>query len=127
MKINKITEQTNPKTKNIDQFSIIEILRCINDEDKLIAKEIEKVIPKISSFIDQIVRQIQKKGRLIYIGSGTSGRLGVLDASECPPTFGVPTDLVLGLISGGDKALRESIENAEDSSQNSIQDLKKSH
>ena len=127
MKINKITEQTNPKTKNIDQFSIIEILRCINDEDKLIAKEIEKVIPEISSFIDQIVRQIQKKGRLIYIGSGTSGRLGVLDASECPPTFGVPTDLVLGLISGGDKALRESIENAEDSSQNSIQDLKKSH
>ena len=125
MKINKITEQTNPKTKNIDQLSIIEILRCINDEDKLIAKEIEKVLPKISSFIDQIVRQIQKKGRLIYIGSGTSGRLGVLDASECPPTFGVSTDLVLGVISGGDKALRESIENAEDSSQNSIQDLKK--
>ena len=76
----------------------------------MIAKEIEKVIPKISSFIDHIVSQIQKKGRLIYIGSGTSGRLGVLDASECPPTFGVSTDLVLGVISGGDKALRESIE-----------------
>ena len=125
MKINKITEQTNPKTKNIDQFTIIEILRCINDEDKLIAEEIEKVIPEISLFIDNIISQIQKRGRLIYIGSGTSGRLGVLDASECPPTFGVSTDVVLGIISGGDKALRESIENAEDSSHNSIKDLKK--
>ena len=124
MKINKITEQINSRTKNIDQFPIKEILKCINDEDKLIAKQIEKAIPKISIFINYTVSQIKKTGRLIYIGSGTSGRLGVLDASECPPTFGVSRDLVLGIISGGDRALRESIENVEDLSENSIQDLK---
>ena len=125
MKINKITEQINSRTKNIDQFPIKDILKCINDEDKLIAKQVEKAIPNISAFVNHAVSQIKKTGRLIYIGSGTSGRLGVLDASECPPTFGVSSDLVLGIISGGDRALKESIENAEDSYRNSIHDLNK--
>ena len=125
MKINKITEQINSKTKNIDQFPIEDILKSINDEDKLIAKQVEKAIPNISAFVYHAVSQIKKTGRLIYIGSGTSGRLGVLDASECPPTFGVSSDLVLGIISGGDRALRESVENAEDSYRNSIHDLNK--
>ena len=125
MKINKITEQINSRTKNIDQFPIEDILKSINDEDKLIAKQVEKAIPNISAFVDHAVSQIKKTGRLIYIGSGTSGRLGVLDASECPPTFGVSSDLVLGIRSGGDRALRESIENAEDSYRNSIHDLNK--
>ncbi len=125
MKINKITEQINSRTKNIDQFPIEDILKSINDEDKLIAKQVEKAIPNISAFVDHVVSQIKKTGRLIYIGSGTSGRLGVLDASECPPTFGISSDLVLGIISGGDRALRESIENAEDSYRNSIHDLNK--
>tara|TARA_B100002051_G_C16745895_1_gene647610 strand:- start:10617 stop:11507 length:891 start_codon:yes stop_codon:yes gene_type:complete len=125
MKINKITEQINSRTKNIDQFPIEDILKSINDEDKLIGKQVEKAIPNISAFVDHAVSQIKKTGRLIYIGSGTSGRLGVLDASECPPTFGVSSDLVLGIISGGDRALRESIENAEDSYRNSIHDLNK--
>ena len=125
MKINKITEQINSRTKNIDQFPIEDILKSINDEDKLIAKQVEKAIPNISAFVYHAVSQIKKTGRLIYIGSGTSGRLGVLDASECPPTFGVSSDLVLGIISGGDRALRESVENAEDSYRNSIHDLNK--
>ncbi|MAX12485.1 MAG: N-acetylmuramic acid 6-phosphate etherase [Candidatus Marinimicrobia bacterium] len=125
MKINKITEQINSRTKNIDQLPIEDILKSINDEDKLIGKQVEKAIPNISAFVDHAVSQIKKTGRLIYIGSGTSGRLGVLDASECPPTFGVSSDLVLGIISGGDRALRESIENAEDSYRNSIHDLNK--
>ncbi len=125
MKINKITEQINLKTKNIDKKSIEDILFSMNDEDKLIANEIQKVVPDISRFIEGAIRKIKNNGRLIYVGSGTSGRLGVLDASECPPTFGVSKDLIVGLIAGGDKALKESIENAEDSTQNSILDLKK--
>ena len=98
MKINKITEQVNLDTKNIDQKPIQDILQSINKEDMRIAEQVEKVIPDISSFIEGVVRKLKKKGRLIYIGSGTSGRLGVLDASECPPTFGVSKDLVVGLI-----------------------------
>ena len=124
MKINKITEQVNLDTKNIDQKPIQDILQSINKEDMRIAEQVEKVIPDISSFIEGVVKKLKKKGRLIYIGSGTSGRLGVLDASECPPTFGVSKDLVVGLIAGGDKALRESIENAEDSLGDSIASLK---
>ncbi len=124
MKINKITEQANSKTKDIDQNSIEEILISINAEDQLIADKVKKVIPDISCFIKEIVKKLKQSGRLIYIGAGTSGRLGVLDASECPPTFGVSKDLVIGLIAGGDKALRESIEGAEDSLEDSINLLK---
>ena len=124
MKINKITEEVNSKTKNIDQNSIDEILISINNEDQLIADQVKKVIPEISSFIEKIIEKLKESGRLIYIGSGTSGRLGGLDASECPPTFGVSKDLVVGLIAGGDRALKESIEGAEDSLQDSVNLLK---
>ena len=124
MKINKITEQTNSNTKNIDQKSIDKILISMNNEDQLVANQVKKSIPDISSFIDKVVQKLKKSGRLIYIGSGTSGRLGVLDASECPPTFGVPQELVVGLIAGGDRALKESIEGAEDSLEDSVQQLK---
>ncbi len=124
MKINKITEQTNSSTKNIDQKSIDKILISMNNEDQLVANQVKKSIPDISSFIDKVVQKLKKSGRLIYIGSGTSGRLGVLDASECPPTFGVPQELVVGLIAGGDRALKESIEGAEDSLEDSVQQLK---
>ena len=124
MKINKITEQTNSSTKNIDQKSIDKILISMNNEDQLVANQVKKSIPDISSFIDKVVQKLKKSGRLIYIGSGTSGRLGVLDASECPPTFGVPQELVVGLIAGGDRALKESIEGAEDSLEDSVKQLK---
>ena len=124
MKINKITEEVNCKTKNIDQESIENILIAMNREDQLVANAVRKAIPDIVLFIDEVVKKIKKSGRLIYIGAGTSGRLGVLDAAECPPTFGVSEDLVIGLIAGGDKALKKSIEGAEDSSEKSIQSLR---
>ena len=97
MKINKITEEVNSKTKNIDQNPIDEILISINNEDQLIANQVKKVIPEISSFIEKIIEKLKESGRLIYIGSGTSGRLGVLDASECPPTFGVDNNVIIVL------------------------------
>ena len=124
MKINKITEQANLNTKNIDQKSIEDILLAINNEDQLIAGQIKKVIPDISFFIEKVVKKLKSSGRLIYIGSGTSGRLGVLDASECPPTFGVSQELVIGMIAGGDIALKESVEDAEDSLEDSVTSLK---
>lgn len=125
MNINKITEQLNIKSKDIDQKDINQILSIINKEDAFVAEAIERVLPKISLFIDQVINKISKSGRLIYIGSGTSGRLGVLDASECPPTFGVSKDLIQGIIAGGDKALKESIEGAEDSLTDSVSELEK--
>ena len=125
MKINKITEQINSDTIKIDQNSVEDILFCINNEDQKVASAVKTSIPQISSFIELAIQKLKKSGRLIYIGSGTSGRLAVLDASECPPTFGVSKDLVLGIISGGDRALKESIEGAEDSSEESTIELKK--
>ena len=124
-KINKITEDSNPKTKNIDKKNINEILNIINNEDKMVADAVGNAISDISGFIDKVIKALSNSGRLIYIGSGTSGRLGVLDASECPPTFGVSKDLVVGLIAGGDIALKESIEGAEDSCESSIRQLNK--
>ena len=124
-KINKITEDSNPKTKNIDKKNINEILNIINDEDKMVADAVGNSISDISGFIDKVIKALSNSGRLIYIGSGTSGRLGVLDASECPPTFGVSKDLVVGLIAGGDIALKESIEGAEDSCESGIRQLNK--
>jgi N-acetylmuramic acid 6-phosphate etherase len=87
-----ITEQENPKTANIDQVSTLDVLRLINDEDKLVAEAVERVLPDAAKAADKIVERLQNGGRLFYIGTGTSGRLGVLDASEIPPTFGVPTN-----------------------------------
>lgn len=109
------TEKQNPNTMNLDQMSVREALEAMNKEDQKVVKAIREVIPEIESAVKLIVQQLEKGGRLIYIGAGTSGRLGVLDAAECPPTFGTPPEKVLGLIAGGEKAFTEAIEGAEDS------------
>lgn len=109
-----VSEGRNPNTMHIDLLPTFDILREINYEDQTVPLAVAKVIPAIAAAVNQIVAAFQKEGRLIYMGAGTSGRLGVLDASECPPTFSVPPDMVIGLIAGGPEALRRSIEGAED-------------
>ena len=109
-----VTESRNIKSMNIDSLSESEILRLINDEDKTVPFAVEKALDSIALAVQDIVAAFRAGGRLVYIGAGTSGRLGVLDASECPPTFGVPYGMVVGIIAGGDDALRKSIEGAED-------------
>ena len=109
-----ITEYRNENTKNIDLLSTIDIVRKINEEDKLVALAIEDEAPNIAQAIDMIAKQFLVGGRLYYFGAGTSGRIGILDASECPPTFGVPSDMVTGIIAGGDTAIRTAVEGAED-------------
>lgn len=100
---------------NLDIMSSFEIVKAMNDEDRNVPSAIEKALDRIASAVDEIVKTFKNGGRLFYIGAGTSGRLGVLDASECPPTFGVSHDMVIGIIAGGDSALRNPIEGAEDS------------
>jgi N-acetylmuramic acid 6-phosphate etherase len=109
-----ITEQTNPNTRDIDRRTSLEIVTLINQEDQKVAAAVALVLPQVARAIDLIVERLQAEGRLFYVGAGTSGRLGVLDASECPPTFGVPPDLVHGIIAGGPTALHSAIEGAED-------------
>ena len=109
-----ITEYRNENTKNIDLLSTVDIVRKINEEDKLVALAIEDETPNIAKAVDMIAKQFLLGGRLYYFGAGTSGRIGILDASECPPTFGVPVDMVTGIIAGGDKAIRTAVEGAED-------------
>ena len=109
-----ITEYRNENTKNIDLLSTIEIVRKINDEDKLVALAVEDELENISQAVDIIAKQFLLGGKLYYFGAGTSGRLGILDASECPPTFGAKPDMVQGFIAGGDDALKLSVEGAED-------------
>ncbi len=109
----KVTEAPSPY-RDLEKMSTFELLQNINGEDQTVAIAVQKVIPKIEPLIDVIVAKMKKGGRLFYIGAGTSGRLGILDASECPPTYGVPDDWVIGLIAGGDAAIRNSIEHAED-------------
>ena len=124
--ISKIsTEKRNENTKNIDIASTKSILQMINNEDKTVPFAVEKAIDQITVVVDIVTDVFRNGGRLIYIGAGTSGRLGVLDASECPPTFGVPSDTVMGIIAGGDKALRFPIEGIEDSKEHAKKDLKK--
>jgi len=108
------TEQINPNTEGIDLLSTEEALRAINQADQAVALAVEKAIPQIALLVDKVVEAFNQGGRLFYIGAGTSGRLGVLDASECPPTFGVDPGLVQGIIAGGDTALRSAVEGAED-------------
>ena len=126
-------KKTNPETEkeshysNLEQMTTEEILIGINNEDKKVADVIEKQIPKIEPLINIIVRQIKMGGRLFYIGAGTSGRIGVLDASECPPTFGVSDNVIIGIIAGGDSAIRKAVENAEDDTKQAWEDLKKHH
>ncbi len=120
-----LTEQENPRTAEIDQLPTLEAIRLINDEDKLVAGAIEKVLPQIALTIDRIVERLQNGGRLFYIGTGTSGRLGVLDASELPPTFGVSGELVQGIIAGGYDALYKATEASEDDKKAAQTDLQK--
>ncbi|OOR99009.1 N-acetylmuramic acid 6-phosphate etherase [Haemophilus paracuniculus] len=118
-----ITEQRNPNSMNIDRLSALEIVRIINNEDKQVALAVEKALPQVAAAVEKIVQAFQNGGRLVYVGAGTSGRLGVLDASECPPTFGVPPEMVVGLIAGGERALRHPIEGAEDNREAGVADL----
>ncbi|EIJ68100.1 N-acetylmuramic acid 6-phosphate etherase [Pasteurella bettyae] len=119
-----ITEQRNPNSMQLDNLSALQLVTLINNEDKQVPIAIEKCLPQIAQAIERIVESFQQGGRLIYIGAGTSGRLGVLDASECPPTYGVSNNMVIGLIAGGEHALRHPIEGAEDNKEMAINDLK---
>ena len=118
-----ITEQRNPNSMHVDSLSALEIVQLMNEEDKQVPLAIEKCLPQIAQAVECIVAAFQQGGRLVYIGAGTSGRLGVLDASECPPTFGVSPEMVKGIIAGGEQALRHPIEGAEDSKAQAVVDL----
>ncbi|MFZ7186843.1 N-acetylmuramic acid 6-phosphate etherase [Avibacterium avium] len=117
------TEQRNPNSMNLDELSALEIVQLMNAEDKNVPLAIEKCLPQIAAAVEKIVQAFQQEGRLVYIGAGTSGRLGVLDASECPPTFGVSPEMVKGIIAGGERALRHPIEGAEDNPQSAVENL----
>lgn len=124
MKFTKTTEE-NSNYQHLEKMSVGDLLTNINKEDKKVALAVEKSLPQIEILVKEIVKNLQNGGRLFYIGSGTSGRLGIVDASECPPTFGVDTELVMGLIAGGDSAIRKAVENAEDNLLQGWADLKK--
>jgi len=119
------TEQRNPRTRGLDTKSTIEILRVLNREDRRVALAVQRVLPQIARAVDSIVNSFRRGGRLVYIGAGTSGRLAVLDAAECPPTFGTRPKMVQALIAGGAKALRGAVEGAEDSASHGARDLAK--
>ena len=119
------TEAIDSRFSKIDTLSTIDLLKLFNDGDKSVAEEVAKVLPKVAEAINEITMRMELGGRLIYVGAGTSGRLGVLDASECIPTFSLEDGLVIGIIAGGDTALRTGIEGAEDIPEGAIEDLKK--
>jgi N-acetylmuramic acid 6-phosphate etherase len=123
MNFTKTTEQSS-KYEHLEKMSVSELLTNINNEDKTVPLAVEKALPQIESLVSKVVEKMKLGGRLFYIGAGTSGRLGIVDASECPPTFGVPFDLVNGIIAGGDKAIRKAVENAEDNTTQAWIDLK---
>lgn len=123
MNFEKTTEKSSTYN-NLEKMSVDDLLFNINKEDKTVPLAVEKVLPQIGEVVTQIVDRMKQDGRLFYIGAGTSGRLGVVDASECPPTFGVSHDLVQGLIAGGDSAIRKAVEFAEDSKEQGFRDLK---
>lgn len=119
-----VSEGRNPATMDIDLLSSLEIVQRINQQDQQVPLAVERVLPEIAAAVDKITAAFKQGGRLVYIGAGTSGRLGVLDASECPPTFGVSDKMVLGLIAGGPSAILKAVEGAEDSVQLGQDDLK---
>src|SRR4051812_37580825 len=124
MKLERLlTEQANPASASIDSLPTEAALRVISAEDQLVAESVEREIPRIAKAVDGIVAAVEKGGRLFYIGAGTSGRLGVLDAAECPPTFSVPADLVQGIIAGGESALSRATEATEDDPEMGERDL----
>jgi N-acetylmuramic acid 6-phosphate etherase len=118
-----ITEQPNPNTQHIDRLSTLDMLRVINDEDRRVAEVVAAALPDIAQAVDAIAERLERGGRLIYVGAGTSGRLGILDAVECPPTFGVSPEQVRGVIAGGEKAIMHAVEGAEDNRQAGRDDL----
>ncbi len=118
-----LTEARNPATENLDQLSTLDLLTTMHNADRDVFTAVEQELPNIAKAVDAIVESIDNGGRLFYIGAGTSGRLGVLDASECPPTYNTPPELVQGLIAGGDVALRRSVERAEDDASQGKRDL----
>jgi len=111
--MDKITEQSS-NHRHLEKMTVTDLLTKINEEDHTVASAVEKCIPQITALVEQIVAKMEEGGRLFYIGAGTSGRLGILDASECPPTYGVPEDWVIGIMAGGDGAIRKAVEFAED-------------
>lgn len=119
------TTEADSKYDHLEKMTVSELLHNINDEDKTIAHSVERSISQIEKLTTIVIDRLKTGGRLFYIGAGTSGRLGIVDASECPPTFGVPHDLVIGLIAGGDTAIRKAVEFAEDSENQGIEDLQK--
>ena len=123
MTFEKTTEKES-KYNHLEKMSTLELLKNINKEDQTVPLAVKEAIPQIEILVDQIVLKLKNNGRLFYIGAGTSGRLGIVDASECPPTFGVPHEMVIGLIAGGDKAIRRAVEFAEDSKNQGWIDLK---
>ena len=122
----KITESSS-LYNNLETKSTLDLLTEINAEDAKISDAIKLIIPQIELFVDELTKRMKLGGRLFYIGSGTSGRLGIIDASECPPTFGVPFDMVIGIIAGGDSAIRKAVESAEDDKLQGWKDLKTYH
>lgn len=122
MDFTKTTEQDS-NYNHLEKMSVSELLININNEDKTVPFAVEKAVPQIELLIEQVIGKLKSGGRLFYIGAGTSGRLGIVDASECPPTFGVPHELVVGLIAGGDSAIRKAVEFAEDSTTQGWKDL----
>ncbi len=120
----KITEQTS-NYDNLEKMTVGEILTNINKEDAKVHAAVKKVIPQIEEFVEKLIPRMKKGGRLFYLGAGTSGRLGIIDASEIPPTYGIPQGVVIGLIAGGDSAIREAVESAEDDYDASWKELKK--
>lgn len=119
------TETRNPRTVELDRMSVVELLQVMNSEDRKVPEAIATVIPEIASAVDLVVESLRSGGRLVYLGAGTSGRLGVLDAAECPPTFGTSPDLVVGLLAGGDEAMFHAVEGAEDSAELAVTDLRR--
>lgn len=119
----QLTEMKNNKSENLHEFSTMQIIQLMNEQDKKVTDVVALALPQIESAIEIMVQAIEKGGHVIYFGAGTSGRLGVLDASECPPTFGVSPDLIQGVIAGGDAALRNAIEDAEDNWENGKKDV----
>ncbi len=117
------TTESDSRYDHLEDMNVSELLQNINKEDKSVAYSVEKSLPQIIKLTEKVVEKLKAGGRLFYIGAGTSGRLGIVDASECPPTFGVPHDLVIGLIAGGDKAIRKAVEFAEDSINQGWNDL----
>lgn len=119
------TEQRNPRSRDLDALPTLEMLRVFNEEDRTVAQAVARALPAVAALVDAAAAALASGGRLFYIGAGTSGRLGVLDASECPPTFNVPEEMVTGLIAGGDYALRHAVEGIEDRAEEGAADLER--